>query len=410
MQMSPSWRSATVVVATLLAGCADPAATGPRLSAPNAAVSPTRAGRVPAAVEWNEVARAAVARNKSSSIVAFRVYTLVSVAQEAALKQAEDAPSSIHPSTRAAIAAASARVLSSYYPAEAALYQGILSGQLGSDAWLEKGKADPVEGAAIGNSAGAAVWEYAKTDGYNDAWTGLPASPYPRTGPGAWIGGTPGGASLSDARTWFLDSPSQFRPAPPPAFGSPEFNAALAEVRQVSDTRTHEQDSIAKFWAFGGGTYTPAGYWNDEASRLAMKYALNEGRATRLLAILNKVGMDAIIASNDAKIFYYLIRPSQADPAITVAIPPLPAFPSYPSNHALISSAMAEILAAAFPAEAERLRADALQAALSRVYGGIHYRFDGEVGNAMGKQVAGYALSKYPNIHAALAGAHEFER
>ena len=40
------------------------------------------------------------------------------------------------------------------------------------------------------------------------------------------------------ARPFFLASGDEFRPAPPPAFGSPEYLAALGEVRQISDTRT----------------------------------------------------------------------------------------------------------------------------------------------------------------------------
>jgi membrane-associated phospholipid phosphatase len=235
------------------------------------------------------------------------------------------------------------------------------------------------------------VVEHARTDGYTDPWTGsIP------TGEGKWFSSTtpptaPLGASLVDARPWLMRSVDQFRPAPPPAFGSPKFLADLAEVRQISDTRTREQDSIAKFWAFGAGTYTPPGYWNEEATNLARAADWNERRTVGLLALMNMVAFDAIIASNDAKYTYWLLRPSQADPAITLSMA-LPNFPAYPSNHATISAAMAEVIAAAFPREAKRLRAAADQAALSRVYGGIHYRFDGEAGLALGRNVARYGL------------------
>jgi hypothetical protein len=88
--------------------------------------------------------------------------------------------------------------------------------------------------------------ELAKTDGYFDPFTGTVP-----TGPGMWFSSTipptsPTGVAIGDARTWFLTSSDQFRPPPPPEFGSPEFVAALAEVRQISDTRTAEQDSIAR--------------------------------------------------------------------------------------------------------------------------------------------------------------------
>jgi hypothetical protein len=71
------------------------------------------------------------------------------------------------------------------------------------------------------------------------------------------------------ARSYFRVSGDQFRPAPPPTFGSPAYLAALAEVREISNTRTAEQIAIAKFWAFPNGTITPPGFWNSEASALA---------------------------------------------------------------------------------------------------------------------------------------------
>jgi hypothetical protein len=53
---------------------------------------------------------------------------------------------------------------------------------------------------------------------------------------------------------------------------------------------------------------------------------------------------------------------------------------------------MAAIIGSVFPEEQRRLDAAADEAALSRVYGGIHYRFDGEVGLALGRKVAAWAL------------------
>jgi membrane-associated phospholipid phosphatase len=80
-----------------------------------------------------------------------------------------------------------------------------------------------------------------------------------------------------------------------------------------------------------------------------------------------------------------------ADPSITLAIG-LPNFPSYPSNHSTISAAMAAVLGAELPAERARLSRLADQAAISRVYGGIHYGFDCTAGLALGRRVAAWAL------------------
>ena len=171
----------------------------------------------------------------------------------------------------------------------------------------------------------------------------------------------------------------QFRPEPPPAFGSAEFQAALTEVRRYSDQRTQRELDIAKHWGDGVGTYTPAGHWNRIAADLTTWYNLSEAETARVLAAMNMAMMDAGIAVWDAKYTYWLIRPSQADAAITTPVG-LPNFPSYVSGHSGFSGAGADVLAFFFPNEAVRLRAQAEEAAMSRLYGGIHYRFDSEVG------------------------------
>jgi membrane-associated phospholipid phosphatase len=201
---------------------------------------------------------------------------------------------------------------------------------------------------------------------------------------------------VGQAKAYFLSSGNQFRPAPPPAFNSPEFLAALAEVRQISDTRTPEQTMIAQFWNLPAGTYQPPGYWNEEATQLAVKYHLGERETAHLLALMNMVSHDIIVASHEAKYYYWLLRPTMADPGITLPIG-LPNFPSYPSNHAAISAGMARILGDKFPAERARLDALAEEAMISRVYGGIHFRFDGDAGLELGRRIAAYAAERDVN-------------
>jgi hypothetical protein len=202
----------------------------------------------------------------------------------------------------------------------------------------------------------------------------------------------PVGATIGQAKTFLLQNGSQFRPAPHPAFGSAAFNAAVTEVRQFADTRTAEQDSIAKFWNLPAGTHQPPGFWNVEAARLVTQNNLDDRAAAHLFALMNIASYESLVSSHEAKYHYWLLRPTMADPGIQLAIG-LPNFPSYPSNHAAISAAMARVIAAQFPGEAARLDALAEQAALSRVYGGIHYRFDGEAGLDLGRKVAAWALA-----------------
>jgi PAP2 superfamily. len=65
----------------------------------------------------------------------------------------------------------------------------------------------------------------------------------------------------------------------------------------------------------------------------------------------------------------------------------------FASNHACISGAQSMVLGVFFPAERTRLNPMAEEAALSRLQGGLHYRFDNETGLRLGRKVADLALS-----------------
>jgi hypothetical protein len=199
----------------------------------------------------------------------------------------------------------------------------------------------------------------------------------------------------------FLTSGEQFRPGPPPAFGSREYLAALAEIRNLSDTRTPEQLAIARFWAGTTGSLV-AGFWNAQIADLVVSRHLDERRAAHAFALVNMAAMDANIACHDTKYTYWLIRPSQADPAITLPIG-LPNHPSYASNHACVSGTVAYVLGALFPDQASRLAAMADEAAESRLYAGIHYRFDKAAGLRIARQVAALAIASDVRGHEAFA-------
>jgi hypothetical protein len=204
-----------------------------------------------------------------------------------------------------------------------------------------------------------------------------------------------------------MSSGNQFRPPPPPAIDSPEFQDALAEVRHLSDTRTAEQLRLAHVWGDGPATPTPPGHWNEIAATLIHAHGLGERRATQILALLNMAMMDAGIACWDAKYTYWLLRPSQVDSAITLPVG-LPNFPAYVSGHATFSGAASEVLAMAFRGEADAVRSMADEAAMSRLYGGIHYRFDSERGLELGRRIGElatpllYAESLAPRLAAFL--------
>jgi membrane-associated phospholipid phosphatase len=387
-----------IVLTLAVAACSDATITAPPSAADAVSAASGRAARL-ASVGWNARTRALVVEHRTDPPMASRIYALLSVSQyEASRASAARAlagrghgASPSLPSEGAAIAAASAAALADAYPGQAAA----LDRDLRSDreAMIASGESAPAidAGMEIGRQAAARTLARIRTDGAEDPWQGIAPA-----GEGTWFSstGTPPLRPLwGEVRPWLMRAGNQFRPAPPPAFGSAEYREALAEVRRISDTRTTEQLRIARFWADGAGTATPPGHWNEIAEELIARYALNERRATRVLAMLNMALMDAGISCWDAKFTYWLIRPSQADAAITTPVG-LPNFPSYTSGHATFSGAASTVLAHEFPAEARRLHAMAEEAALSRLYGGIHYGFDNEQGLAAGRAIGALAIER----------------
>jgi membrane-associated phospholipid phosphatase len=240
----------------------------------------------------------------------------------------------------------------------------------------------------------------AETDGSSAAWTGAPP-----VVPGSWVPtppafGVPPLEPLAGTwRTWNLKSGSEFRPAAPPAFGTARFLDELAEVYTVSRSLTAEQKAIASFWADGAGTVTPPGHWNVIALQLLDEVGFGTRRAARLFAALNTAQADAFIACWDAKFAYWSQRPVTAirslyDPAWSSFIP-TPPFPSYVSGHSTTSAAASTVLARFFPSRSADLSRLAAEAAVSRLYGGIHYRSDNEAGLVLGRRVGAAALVAY---------------
>jgi membrane-associated phospholipid phosphatase len=288
----------------------------------------------------------------------------------------------------AAVGAASVVVLSKFFPLDATALEDSLDADLAGAQWPGTQQQDASSGEAIGRAIGAEVNAQSASDNYLVASAGSPPP-----GAGYWI---PGAAaitrSLHGARPFFLTSASQLRPPPPPAYGSPEFLAALADVRAISDSRSAEQLAIAQFWNTSVPPFT-AGALNLIADDLIEAHHRTEREAARILAYANAAAFDAQIACWDAKFAYWLIRPSQADPAITLPIG-LPNHPSYPSAHSCITGALMTVVADALPSERGRLQEIMDLAGTSRVYGGIHYRFDVEAGQAIGRAAAELALSE----------------
>lgn len=336
-----------------------------------------------ASADWNERATSLAARRP---INAARLYAYLSLAQ---LRAAEDAQSSStpHPPVAAAIGAASAAVLDAYFPADVAEIEGALDSQEVADPWPGDKHEDWATGEALGRAAAARILAYSAGDLF-----GLTNPGTPPIGPGYWVwNGGPIARGGLGARPFFLSAGDEFRPGPPPAFGSPAYLAALAEVRQISDTRTAAQLAIAQWWNVNQSPASNAAT-NNTAVDLIRRYRRSDAEAARILFLMNAAAFDAVIGCFEAKYHYWFIRPPQADPGITLPIG-LPPHPSYPSAHSCVSGASFGILAREFPNERQRMADLATEASLSRLYAGIHYRFDMEAGLALGRAVADKAES-----------------
>jgi membrane-associated phospholipid phosphatase len=377
-----------------IAACGDAGRLPTELASPPDAAMNRRGGGAPdratASALWNQRTREIISRRGGSSNVAARTFALVSVAQHDAVLAARGRRHRfVDPSDAAAAAAASASVLAGLYSAE----QSYVDQQLTADsAYLAAQRSvrhgELAAGFAVGREVAAAVLAYAANDGSKTPWAGtLPV------GDGYWIpiSMPPQDANWGGVRPWLMRSAHQFRPAPPPAFGSPRYLADLAEVRQFSDTRTDEQLAIARYWATGYGAGGPAGFFGSVAADYAAQRHLNERQASELFATMHVAIMDASIGCYEAKYLYWYIRPYQADPAITVPVT-RPNFPSYPSAHSCLSSAAAGVLAGFFPWERRDLAAMVDEAGMSRIYAGLHFRFDITAGQELGYSVAKLAL------------------
>jgi membrane-associated phospholipid phosphatase len=290
-----------------------------------------------------------------------------------------------YPSEHAAVAAAAAAVLSYVFPAEDTLRFHLMAREAG-EARVVGGAAfqsDVEAGAAIGRAVAARVIALARTDGSAEVWNGVqPVGPdLWRPTPNKFVQ-VPFDANSGQWRPWVLPAASVFRPAPPPAVGSAAFSANLDELRSLSTGRTVAQTDMARYWA----TDAPSVIWEKYMLDEIAQRALSPVRAARAQALASVAMYDAFLACWDAKFHYWLERPVSAEPAVRTVFP-TPPFPSYPSGHSTISSAAGEVFAELFPDKAQHYRETALDASLSRVYAGVHYRFDVEAGDALGVQV-----------------------
>ena len=198
---------------------------------------------------------------------------------------------------------------------------------------------------------------------------------------------------FGQVQAWMM-SPTDIvneRPGPPPSTSSDQMKEETAAVKSAVANATRAQQATVYKWNDGVNSVTPPGHWDLIAAPYIEAAGFSEVRAARALALLNMALHDAGVACWDAKYTYFNPRAVQLDRSIKTLIG-LPNFPSYTSGHSTFSAAAAEVLSYLFPQAADWFASQRDEAAMSRLYGGIHYPSDISVGKDHGIRVGDYTV------------------
>jgi PAP2 superfamily len=284
------------------------------------------------------------------------------------------------------------------------------------------------------------VIAYARTDGYNKLSTYTRYTPSKKEGhwyptPPEYMGAVE--PQWKTVRPFFLDSANQFSPPPPVPFSkdsTSEFYKLMKEVYTTKNSLTKEQLEIANFWdcnpfavdysghmAIGLKKISPGGHWMGIASIACKKADISLDSAILVHTVVALTLHDAFISCWQEKYFSDRIRPESAinilmDPAWRPVLQ-TPPFPEYTSGHSVASSSVAVVLTYllgdnfrfvdtseiyfGLPSrEFKSFYQAADEAAISRLYGGIHFRDACDYGVKQGKQVGQFVLSNLFDMRA----------
>jgi len=356
--------------------------------------------REPASLVWNGFALDLVVKYRLNPLRASRALALLHVANYEAVRLA--AKQKLPKSAQAlALHSAASAMLEYLFPLDSpGRFQA-----LGRSAYLAYAQGNRKTksldlGWWLGQEAAAATIGRALLDGASLTWN--PADQPPMT-PGRWKPAPPVFARwpaeplAAGWRTW-LEATRTLDALPPVRYDTPAYWQEAEEVLQVSKALTPEQKKIADDWNLDQGSVTPPGVWNTKARDLVLKYKLDTAAAARVFAALNVAMADAMIAAWRVKYEHWTQRPVTAiqakfDPNFMPYLV-TPSFPGYVSAHSTVSGAAAELLSGFFPRESDVVRKAAEEAALSRLYGGIHFSSDNNQGLMLGRKVGEVVLQQ----------------
>ena len=232
-------------------------------------------------------------------------------------------------------------------------------------------------------------------------------------------------------RPFVMDSSSQFRPKPPHRVDMTVDSPFYLQVKEVFETGknlTEEQQAIAAFWdcnpyvmnvrghaMFATKKITPGGHWMGIVAIAAQKVRASLMQSAEAYVRTSVALSDGFISAWDEKFRSNLVRPeTMINAHLDESWQPLlqtPPFPEYPSGHSVISTAAATVLTDLFgdnfaftddtemafglPARSfSSFEQAAAEAAISRLYGGIHYRMAIEEGITQGRRVGELVIQR----------------
>jgi hypothetical protein len=329
----------------------------------------------------------------------------------------------------AAAAQAAHDVLVALNPSAAATYDAALAADLGHG---------PSGFVRRGSEIGARVAEEILAWRQNDGWVVSPFPPYSEPPvPGRWQPTPPANAAavfthLQRAAPMAVLSATQFLSLPPPSITSARYAADLNEVKLLgksdSAARTEEQTTIARLWSAVGTTTGFFSVWNNVTGDVVRSRDLSLVEAARLFALVNVSIHDALQTTQASKFVFGLWRPvtaiRAADTDLNAETDPdpewlplivTPPYPAYAGNLAAIAASAARALQLAcgtndVPVAVTWKQAAGLpditrhfdgfseaadEAAIARIYGGVHYRFDQEAGQQVGRSVAEFVFVNF---------------
>jgi len=230
--------------------------------------------------------------------------------------------------------------------------------------------------------------------------------------------------SWNKIRPFVIDSATQFVPPPPTPYDMDENSQFYEELMVVYNTAQNldeEQEAIAQFWdcnpyvshhaghaMFATKKITPGGHWMGITAIATRKSGSSFVETVEAFTKVSIALNDAFISCWDEKWRSILIRPetviNQFLDEDWVPLLQTPPFPEYTSGHSVISTSAAVTLTEMFgekfafldtteveyglpPRSFNSFMDASSEAAISRLYGGIHYMPAIDNGVIQGKQV-----------------------